>query len=224
MKIKNIFVILLFMFAATSFCQKMSYFAGAASYLNKIEGNAVHFKFNLGVAYKINKILNPEVEINYYLGILDEFEKRNEQNIISSTLLRKYTGHGLAFIPKICFDLSDEAHDGSFQILPRYSITKITATGTLLTINEVDQKRNTLENFSFTEIRHSLGIGIGFICYLSDKKNDQMAINIYYDGIDFANSISNLKYAINKYSSGDRLGFGINFYFSFLKKIKKIND
>ena len=166
--------------------------------------------------YKINQILNPELEVNYYVGLLPDFENVNEQYVSLDNLQRKFNAYGIALCPKIAFNLSDDSKATAFQMLPRYSFTKITANGTFTTFpNNTNQNKGTAEQFSFSEIRHSFGIGVGIICYVSEKTNDRLAINLYYDGIDFGNSLSNLKFTNNRYFIKDSFGLGINYYFSF---------
>ena len=200
------------------FCQKVSWFAGGSAYLDRNLAGSVYGKFNVGFDYQVHKNVSPEVEVNYYFGFLRDKENLNSNNIPVDNLSRSFNAYGIAFVPKITFDDDDKVGSGVFQILPRHSIAKIVANGNLFTLNEPDPKNSTTEDFSFSEIRHSVGIGIGFICNLSDKSNDRLATNLYYDGINFGNSISNLKYATNKFSTRDAFGLGVNYYFALGKK------
>ena len=199
-------------------CQKASWFAGGSAFLNRNLAGSVYGKFNVGFDYQVHKNVSPEVEVNYYFGFLEDRENLNSNTILVDNLSRYFNAYGIAFVPKITFDDDDKVGSGVFQILPRYSITKIVAAGKLITLNELDPKKSTTETFSFTEIRHSLGIGIGFICYLSGKSNDRLAINLNFDGINFGNSISSLRYATNKFSTRDTFGLGVNYYFAVGKK------
>ena len=78
------------------------------------------------------------------------------------------------------------------------------------------------ETERYSEIRHSLGIGIGIYVNLSEKTSDAIALNLYYMGIDFGNSLSNLNFSQgSRYRTKDVLGLGINYYFGFVKKKTK---
>ena len=78
------------------------------------------------------------------------------------------------------------------------------------------------ETERYSEIRHSLGIGIGIYVNLSEKTSDALALNLYYMGIDFGNSLSNLNFSQgSSYRTKDVLVLGINYYFGFVKKKAK---
>ena len=129
-------------------CQKASWFAGGSAYLDRNLASSVFAKFNVGFDYQVHKNVSPEVEVNYYFGFLGDRENLNSNNIPIDNLSRYFNAYGIAFVPKITFDDDDKVGSGVFQILPRYSITKIVANGKLITLNELDSKKSTTDRKS----------------------------------------------------------------------------
>ena len=188
---KKIIVLILVLISTISFAQRVRGFATIATYLDRELYASGYAKVGFGAEYKINQILRPEIETSFYFGALNDFENSNSQNQLVDNLKRYFTSFNVSFCPKIGLggDDENEPYKGFFQIIPRYNISKITSKGSLLTINQTDFTKSTKETNTFSEIRHSLGIGIGVYVNLSEKTNDALALNLYYDGIDFGNSL-----------------------------------
>jgi hypothetical protein len=220
---KKLIVSLFILVTITLNAQKIRGFGEVATYLDKELYASGFAKVAIGAEYKINQIIRPEIETSFYFGALNDFENSNSQNQLVDNLKRYFTSFTVSLCPKICIgDKENETNVGFFQILPRYSISKITSKGSLLTVNQTDFTKSTKETDIFSEIRHSLGIGIGVYVNLSEKTNDALALNLYYDGIDFGNSLTNLKFTQGKYTTKNVLGLGINYYFGFVKKKTKL--
>lgn len=220
---KKLIVSLFILVTITLNAQNIRGFGEVATYLDKELYASGFAKVAIGAEYKINQTLRPEIETSFYFGALNDFENSNSQNQLVDNLKRYFTSFTVSLCPKICIgDKENETNVGFFQIVPRYSISKITARGSLLTINQSDSSKSTKEIDTFSEIRHSLGIGIGVYVNLSEKTSDGLALNLYYDGIDFGNSLTNLKFTQGKYTTKNVLGLGINYYFGFVKKKTKI--
>ena len=200
------------------YCQKTSWFFEGAAFLTRELYKSTYVKFDLGLDYKLNHFINPEIEINYYVGLLNDKENINSQNIQTDILQRKFNAYGISFNPKILISFTDDNHSSAVIIIPRYSFTKINANGTYTQFNNIEPTKCTNEDISSNEIRHSIGIGIGIINYVSERNDDRLSINLYYDGIDFGNSLSNLKYSSQKYFVKNSFGLGLNYYFSFSNK------
>ncbi len=212
------FSILIICLAYTiSNAQKTRFFSGVTAYLNSNMYKKTYFKLSLGVDYKVTKFLKPEIEGNFYLGNLNEHEETNAQFQKISILQRNFRGYGLAFIPKICFgNGEDEIREGFLQILPRYSITKIEGKEVFNYLDNASELKTETEIVK--EFRHSIGIGIGFYFDFSDRDSNALALNLYYDNIDFGNTLSNLKHSYRNYSTNQTIGAGVVYYFGFTNK------
>jgi hypothetical protein len=210
------------------FCVQMIYsqstrgFGGASLYLDREFYRSSFAELSLGVEYKINQTIRPEIEASVFFGSLQDRTHTNEQDALTDKLYRSFIATNITVCAKICIgDHADEIGTPFFQILPMYSLTKVMAKESLLTINPNDASKSTTDIDRYSEIRHSLGIGVGVYINGSKKYNNSLALNLYYTGINFGNSFSNLKLSNGTSYKTDVLGLGIKFYFSFTKRKEK---
>ncbi len=126
----------------------------------------------------------------------------------------------LGIAPKIVFNFDEtpEIGLGYFQIVPIYTISRITSKGNFISFNQ-NNPQITEEKETITATAHSLGIGIGFNVNLSENNGNALAINISYLPIDFGKSISELKYSNSRVNNKNQIGLGLKFYFG--KNYKK---
>jgi hypothetical protein len=216
---KQLVLILIFC-TLISYSQKIRGFGGVSIYRHTSFDKSGFVNLSAGTEYKLNQTIRPEIELSVFLGALENQEYTNDAGILVANIERLFIATNISFCPKICLaDSEDETNIFYLQILPIYSITKVMAKGGLFTVNQNDNSKSTLEVDRYSEIRHSLGIGIGVYFNFSEKYNNSLALNLYFNGIDFGNSFSNLQLRksseINTYSV---LGLGLKCYFSFTKK------
>lgn len=219
---RKLLIFVAVLFALTSYSQRIRGFGGAAIYRDVQFNGSGFANLAVGAEYKINQIVRPEVEASVFYGSLEERTNTNSEGILTSYLDRSFTATNISICAKICIgDKANETGQGFFQILPLYSITKVMAKGRLVTVNQKDVSKSTTETENYTDIRHSLGIGIGLYAYTSKKYNNSLALNLYYNGINFGNSISNLKFSSGASYQTDVFGLGLKYYFAFMKKNEK---
>ena len=215
---KKIFFYYLLLFSATIFSQKIRGFGGVSLFLDKQFEGSNYLNLSLGAEYKINQVIRPEIESSFFLGSLKTQLNYTDNGILKDEFERTFTAYSISICPKICLaDEVDETGTAFIQILPIYSLTKVMAIGSQYTINQNDISKSTVIRDKYSEIKHSLGIGIGMYINGSKKRYSSLALNIYYHGIDFGNSISKLKYNNTNLSTENVLGMGIKYYFSFSK-------
>lgn len=152
----------------------------------------------MGSELKINRIIKPEIELSWFLGGLEDDISRNDQGVATEIFTRAVSALNFSFCPKIYFgSTNNSVGSGHFQILPRYSISKIEAIGNLFTINQSNPSSSTSEKEILTEWQHSLGIDFG----ISHKNYDSLSLDLYYNGVDMGNALSNLKHSEGKFAS-----------------------
>ncbi|CAM3944376.1 hypothetical protein FLBR109950_09965 [Flavobacterium branchiophilum] len=218
---KKSIVIMLSISSGVIQAQKARFFTGVSAYLDTKLDRSSYVKLGLGTDYRINHWLVPELEANVYFGSLQTQEKTNAQDLLLQSLDRDFRAFGLAFVPKVCFGGSElkTLNKGYFQILPRYSLTKIVAKGNLFSQNPSNPAAGTTnETFSYQEVRHSIGLGVGYYTQLSSRNSDGLAFNLYYDNINFGNAVSRLKYSNTPVTIKNAFGIGIQYYIGFSKK------
>jgi opacity protein-like surface antigen len=218
---KYSFYFLLLVVSLSTNAQHVRAFTGLGVYLDNDFNNSTFIGAKIGTEFKLTSFLKPELEINYQVGALKDVEIRDSQGNLSNFFVKKVSAINYGFCPKIAIGDSDnEKGTGHFVILPRYSISKIEATGNYTIINQSNLSKSIEEKEIITTWQHSLGIGIGIDVGVSNNY-DTIALNLYYNGIDMGNALNNLKYnGTAKFSTKNVIGFGINYYFSFKKRLE----
>jgi hypothetical protein len=213
-------LIFLFFISTVSYAQKLKGFGSVKIFLDTQLSKSGFANGGIGIEYKINKKFRPEIELSGFLGSLPIIENTNTNGLTTDILKRSFTAINVSFCPKIGFgnDEDNAANNGFFQIIPIYSITKIESIGTLTIYDTSNKAKPTEETRRYIEIKHNFGLGIGYYINLSEKTSDAIAINLYYLGINFGNSLTNLKFSQGSFSTKDAVGLGINYYFGFSKK------
>lgn len=196
-------------------------FVGGAVYLDKDFTNSTFIGGEGGAEFRISHLFKPEIGVSFLAGALEDAITRNDQGIITNTYRRTVSAFDYSFCPKIVLGSADnEVGVGHFQIAPKYFISKIEARGNFSTINQSNPSKSISEKEKVVEWQHSLGIGIGIDFAVSHKNYDSLSLNLYYQGIDLGNTLTSLKHSESKFSTKDVLGFGINYYFSFKKRLE----
>ena len=217
---KYVFYFLLFVVSLSTNAQRVRAFTGLGVCLDNDFNNSTFLEAKIGTEFKITSFLKPEIEINYQIGALQDVEIRDSQGNLSNFFVKKVSSINYGFCSKISIGDSDnEKGTGHFLILPRYSISKIEAAGNYTTINQSNLSKSIEEKEIITKWEHSLGIGIGIDVGVSNNY-DILALNLYYNGIDMGNALNSLKHnGTAKFSTKNVIGFGINYYFSFKKRL-----
>lgn len=217
MKKKYIFYFLLLLIS-TSLNAQVRAFVGA-SYFRHTDFEANGYVEGLaGLEVKVFKFLKPELAVSYYFGRLQDNTKIDALGNVISIGETKAEALNFSFVPKICISCGESsAGDGLFQIMPRYSISKIEAQEKFTTVNQNNPSQSITNKQTVTEWQHSIGIGVGVDIMLSDKNYDSLAINLYYTGIDMGKAINQVERTNTRYDSRT-LGAGMNYYFGFKKK------
>jgi opacity protein-like surface antigen len=219
---KYFFCFLLLVASLNVDAQRVRAFSGIGVYFDSDFINSSFLEIKLGAEFKITSFLKPEIEVNYQVGALEDVLIRDNQDNLTNLYVKKVSAINYSFCPKICFGDSDnQKGSGHFLILPRYSISKIEARGNYTTINQANLSKSIEESEIITKWQHSLGIGIGIDTGVSHNY-DTLSLNLYYNGIDMGNALNSLKHnGTTKFSTNNVVGFGINYYFSFKKRLEK---
>ncbi|MCP2029761.1 hypothetical protein L1276_004955 [Flavobacterium sp. HSC-32F16] len=215
---KNIFYFLLILFSMHLNAQvRASIDLGLYRHTDFKESG--YIQGGLGLEVKAYKFLKPEVAVSYYYGSLEDHNKLDALG--NTTSAAKVNGSALnfGFTPKICLSCGEYgAGDALLQILPIYNISRIEAQQNYTTINQNNPSQSKTEKDIVTEWQQSLGIGIGVDIILSDKNYDSLAVNLYYTGVNMGKALGEVESTETRYDSRT-LGFGLNYYFGFKKKI-----
>lgn len=201
-----------------SFAQKIRPFIGVSGYIDSDFVNSGFADIKVGLEFNATYYLKPEIEINYMFGDLEKLTYRDDVGLVLSEYSKNVSAVNFSFCPKIC--LGNKGKYGSsdyIQILPKYSYSMIEAKGYKVSRNPNDLSKPIKESEIIPDVKHSIGIGVGYVFYLSQENTDTLTLNLYFNNIDLGNALNGLKQD-RRYKTQDVIGFGVNYYFSFKKK------
>ena len=217
MKTTIFWVILLL--STTCLAQRVRGFGGFGIYLNKSFENSAFASVNGGLEFKINKLIKPEIQFEYFFGSLPDRTTEDSNGIETELLVRTVSATNVSICSKINFGENEDPV--LFQILPLFNITNITAKGSEFKQNGTNTNLVKTDTDSFSEKRYSFGLGAGIVINLSKESFQAIALNVYYNNIDLGNALTNLKFNKGTYQTQQSLGIGVKYYFGFVKHKKK---
>ncbi|MEO8253660.1 MAG: hypothetical protein ABI554_04670, partial [Flavobacterium sp.] len=184
--------------------------------------NSVFIGFNSGVEFNVLSYFKPELEVSYFVGAIEDIERRDNAGNINEIIGRNAYSLNFSIIPKIDLgsrSTNTEVGMAHFQILPKYTISRIEGKGSYTIINSNNYSKSVTESDVVTEWKHSVGIGIGLHVPVSQNNNNSISLNLYYNGIDLGDAINKLKYKKSyEINTKGALGLGINYFFGFKHK------
>jgi hypothetical protein len=197
--------------------QRIKPFGGFSLYRNVGFENSAYGGVHAGAEFKINKYIRPEIETSFLFGKLENSSKLDDIGNVTDLFERKVHSINFSFSPKISLGENDEG-DSYISIRPKYNFSKIQASGTHSIVNQSNPTKSVQIQDNYTEWLHSLGIGIGFHIYVSDKNSNTIAFILYYQGIQMGNALSQLKFSNENYTTKDVLGIGVTYYIGVKNK------
>jgi hypothetical protein len=216
MKIKTLLFLLFLALSANSFSQRVRGFGGFGYYRNTQFEKSGYASIDVGLEFKAYKILKPEIKATYFLVALQDKTTTDANGVETDFLTRTVTASNISLSPKICF--GDEDETVHLQIIPMFNLTKVIAQGSFFVLDNDKTQFIKKDSDKYSEIRHSFGLGMGVLLDLSDDTFQSIALNLYFNNIEFGNAISNLKFKKGNLQSYQTLGIGIKYYFGFVKK------
>jgi hypothetical protein len=211
---KKIILFILLVASVNAKAQSVRGFGGFSGYLGAILDKSLFVGFNCGAEFKIKRYIKPEIEFDVLFVPVEDVVHHDDQRNVKSVFRRSAHALNFNFCPKICIGNNGE-NDTYLVILPKYSFSKVTATGQFTTLNANEVKTVTKETIS--DWQHSLGIGIGLDISVSNDNTDSLSLNIYYQNVDIGMVLKELNHSGSRFFIKNSLGAGINYYFSFKK-------
>lgn len=200
-------------------------FAGVSKYLVNDFKEYGYIDIMVGTELKVFNFFKPEIQFSLKTGDLEESSSYNENGIPLDINYRKVSSYNLSFSPKFIIWPSPkksedyyESDIGHIHVLPTYTLSKSEATSEYYFYNLGNKLPVKVENQKVTNIQHSFGIAIGIDIYMSDKDYSSLALNLYYNGFNFDESLNKLKHNRVVFSTKETIGIGAVYYFSFKKK------
>lgn len=213
---KNIFVLFFVVFSANA--QLIRPIFGLGYSRNSQFSNSSYYNLKTGIEVNLKKIIKPEIELNYFLGGLDNQSNYNSQGSLIDVFGREFSVLNIGFCPKIVV-FEDEDQLYYFQILPKYNFSKIKATGEYLVVNQNNSSQSILETEVLSDTKQSVGLGFGIVFKFSkNKKSDALAINLLYQNIDTGSLISKLNHNNSTINTKDVFSFEIVYYINLSNK------
>jgi hypothetical protein len=213
---KNIFIIIILLCYNYGNSQIARPYAGFATYLHSDFSSSVFLGLKTGCEFKLLKNLRPEIEISGIMGALEDFERKNENNLIYERISNSATAVNFSICPKIILGNVNEL-DSYLVILPKYSISNIEAHGKKETFNNAGKVLT-----SDTKIAkvwdQSFGIGIGYNFNLSDENPDSLCIILDLQGTELGKALDKVRESDNRITTKWTFGLGFNYYFNLKKK------
>lgn len=192
--------------------QRIKPFAGFSLYLDTDFEKSGYAGANLGAEFKIKHYFKPEIETSILFGRLQNRTLKDDLGNDTDLFVSNVYAVNFSFSPKICLGNEQENGTSFVSIRPKYNFSRIQSNGSHFIINKVNPLNSVEEKDEYLEWKHSLGIGLGFDIYISDKNSNAVAIILYYQGIEMGDALSKLKFSTLNYSTKDVLGIGITYY------------
>jgi len=212
---KKIFFLIITI-SSSCLSQTVRGFGGLGAYMNRQFEKSAFVSFDAGLECKATQFLKPEIEFQYFLGGVPDRTTENASGVTTELLVRSVYATNWSISPKISFAFED--NHVHFQLMPKYNLIHVVAKGSVFTLNNTNTEFVKTDSDTFSETRHSFGIGAGFLFDLMDDTFQSIAVNVYYNNIDLGNAISQLKFANGSYQTQQSLGLGVQYYFGFTKK------
>ncbi|WP_432223111.1 hypothetical protein ACRASX_16330 (plasmid) [Flavobacterium sp. TMP13] len=212
--------ILLFTFLILSsytFSQVVRPYAGITTYLHSDFSNSVFLGLNSGCEFKIINHLSIDIEISGIVGALQDFNHKNENNVIYEEFTSSVTAINYSICPKINLG-NVNGSNSYFVLLPKFSISNIEAHRTRTTYKDINTVLKTDTKISKVW-DNSIGVGIGYNFNLSDVSPDSICIILQLQGVELGKALNDVRTSKNRISTKWTFGLGINYYFN-LKKNK----
>lgn len=213
---KNILQLLVLLSFGT-YAQKLRPFIGVSGYIHSDFDNKGFGDLKLGAEYKIFYYLKPEIEISAMLGALEEVTNRDETGITMSVHSTKVYSVNYSFSPKFILG-NKEGGDGYITIFPKYTYSAIQANSDTAIRNPDNLSQPIEKKDKVSASHHSFGIGVGYVIDFSDDNPQSLALNLYLNNVNLGKALNKLE-TQNIYNTQYVIGFGVNYYFSFKKKI-----
>ena len=216
---KNILYLLSFIvISCSSFSQKLVGFGGFGIYLNPIFEKSKYFSINAGLEYNSKTVIKPELKFEYFLGTVPDVSIEYNNNVETKFLTRKISAANISISPKI--SLGEKENTVHFQILPMYNYTIIYASGAIFYLDTSNNNFVKIDSDSYSEVKHSLGIGLAIFFNLNNETFQAIAFELNYNNIDIGNALSKLKVSTDKINTNQSLGIRIKYYFGISKSKK----
>lgn len=193
--------------------QKVKPFFGITYNLNNSFHGQAYYSLNSGIQYDFKRYFKPEFEISYFIGKFDDNVNYDTIGIASSLFSSEFNALNFSFIPKVTFLIGNNK-GCFFYIFPKYNFSKVKAIGVNLLINPSENIKFLETKQVFYETKHSLGFGTGFVTNLFGDNSDAIALNLYFQNLDFGSVINKLNYKYDKVNTKNVLGFGVIYYFN----------
>jgi hypothetical protein len=207
------YFVLFFFFYSFSYTQIVRSFVGGAGFRSTEFENSRYYNFGIGLEFKVSNFIKPEIEAGYTLGVLQSDSKYNDNFNVISISNTKFYAFNLSFTPKIAlFSVKEDRIN--FFVYPKYTFSIVTASNDFISINDNGQIEGGIQSENIQENLHSLGFGMGVYFNFPKSQTQTVAINLYFNNIDFASSINKLKNHGKEIYTRDVLGLGINYYFN----------
>ncbi|WP_300976670.1 hypothetical protein [Flavobacterium sp.] len=212
------YILAFLLISFSSFAQDLRPYLGFGVYYSTDFDKSTFVDVRTGVEYKIASFLRPEIEVSYTFGNLEDLPSVDNSGVVLSEYFKSVSAVNYSLCPKIILGAKDEdGASGYLQILPKYTYSRIEATGDKISRNPTNPSNSIKETEKAIEYRHSLGIGLGWVVDFSSNNYDSISFNIYFNNIDLGNAL-NMLHQERRFKTDDVLGFGVSYYFSFKKK------
>jgi len=191
--------------------QRIRPYAGFSLYLDTDFERSGFGGTNLGAEFKIKHYFKPEIETSFLFGNLQNRTLIDDLGNDTDLFVNSVYAVNFSFCPKVCLGNNGDG-ESYLTLRPKYNFSRIQAKGSHFVINKDNPLESVEEKDQFIEWRHSLGIGLGYDIYVSDKNTSSVGIILYYQGIEMGNAVSKLKFNTSNYSTKDVLGIAFTYY------------
>jgi hypothetical protein len=174
----------------------------------------------IGVEVKAANFLKPEIAFGYSIGSLNKYNTYTDDFQINGVSQSNFNAFNIGCTPKLLVYKDDNGYY-SLNLLPKYTFSKISASNSYAAVLPNGDVVLPSQNSTATAVQHSLGLGIGFCVNFSKKNYGSMAVNLYWNNIEYGNAVNNLKNMGRTINTAPNVGYGLVYYFSIKNNVEK---
>jgi hypothetical protein len=215
-------IFFLFLFSITANAQFARPFIDISANRESLSGKNNIFNCGLGVEFRMLKFISPEISAGFSLKNEIERTSFDNNNKINGVLFANANSFNFSFCPKILIYTAKDNHY-SISILPKYSFNKINASIDYAAVLPNQDIVLPLKNEISSANVHSFTIGAGFYVNFDKEMQQSLALNLYFNSIEFGKALNQFEQLNNNANTKKYLGFGIIYYFS-LTASNKLTD
>ena len=217
---RKYYVLLLFVICLTTTAQMVRPLFSLAIDKNTQFENNSFANLAAGIEVKFGNLFKPQIEFGYTKALLYDNNTYNDDFQINAVSQASFVSYSIACTPKLTV-FQTKTRFTSINFLPKYTYSQIVANNDYAAILPNGDVVLPFKSNQSAANLHSFGLGIGFCVNFGKKNYDSIAINLYWNNIEYGSVINNLQNMSRTIDTSSGVGFGLVYYVSLKDNIEK---